>query len=98
MPEMLLSMAEYISAVLRLTSMLASFILMRCFIVNHAQSGSASVMTSASCHCIANITASAPTIVSVHITMFSGPWCASSVISKRSLVMRLIRTPVRLWS
>ena len=37
-------------------------------------------------------------MVKPEMSMSSGPWWASSVISKRSLVMRLISAPVRLWS
>ena len=98
MPEMLLSMAEYISAVLRLTSTFARLMLPRCDSVNHRPSGRITVSTSASRHSIVNITASAPRIVSAQISMFSGPWCASSVTSNRSLVMWLISAPVRFLS
>ena len=54
--------------------------------------------TRASRHSIVNMTASAPTIVSREIIRSSGPWCASSVISNRSVVRRLMSWPVRLWS
>ena len=98
MPDMPLSMAEFISAVLRLTSRLALFILTRRESVKAIRSGSVTASTRASRHSIVNMTASAPTIVRQEIRMSSGPWCASSVISKRSLVMRLMSAPVRLWS
>ena len=54
--------------------------------------------TSASRHSMENRMASAPTIVSVEMSRSSGPWCASSVISNRSVVRRLMSWPVRLWS
>ena len=41
---------------------------------------------------------SEPMIVRTLMSMSSGPWCASSVISKRSEVMRLMSAPVRLRS
>ena len=66
-------MAAVISAVLRLTSMLARFMRRRWLSVNHRQIGSATVSTSASSQRRRNITVRAPTMVSVQITMFSGP-------------------------
>ena len=97
-PEMLLSMAAVISAVLRLTSMLARFMRRRWLSVNQRQTGSATVSTSASSQRSRNITISAPMMVSVQMMTFSGPWWLSSVMSNSSLVMRLISTPVRFWS
>ncbi len=52
-------------------------------------------MIRASRHCMENITARAPQIVSMLMRMSSGPWWASSVMSKRSDVIRLISEPVR---
>ena len=98
MPETPFSSAEKMTAVLRLTSMLASRILMRWLMVNHRHSGNKITSTSVSLTFIVNIRMIAPTIVSVHMRMFSGPWGASSVISNRSLVRRLITVPVRLRS
>ena len=40
----------------------------------------------------------APMIFSVEITMFSGPWCASSEMSNRSLTSFDIISPVLLRS
>ena len=37
---------------------------------------------------------SMPTISIPEITMFSGPWCAASAMSNRSLTTRLIMSPV----
>ena len=54
--------------------------------------------TSASRHSIVAMTVSAPTMVTSEMNRSSGPWWASSVISKRSVVMRLISWPVRLRS
>ena len=98
MPEMPLSMEELISAVFRLTSRFAFFILTRRERVNATSIGSVTASTRARRHSIVNITASAPIMVRPEISISSGPWWASSVISKRSLVMRLMSAPVRLWS
>ena len=73
MPEMLLSMAAYISAVLRLTSTLAFFMRTRCDSVNHRHTGIITVSTSARRHSSVYIMPSAPTIVSMQMSMFSGP-------------------------
>ena len=91
-------MAAYISPVLRLTSTFAFFMRTRWVSVNHRHTGSTTASVSPSRHSSEIITASEPSIVSVQISRFSGPWCESSVISNRSLVMRLIRTPVRFLS
>ena len=56
------------------------------------------VSTSASRHWIEYMMTSAPMMVRVEMKMSSGPWCASSVMSKRSLVRRLISCPVRFRS
>ena len=61
-------------------------------------SGMMAITISAMRHSMANITASAPTMVIMEITRSSGPWCASSVSSKRSVVSLLISWPVRLRS
>ena len=71
---------------------------MRWLMVNHRHSGNKITSTSVSFTFIVNIKIIAPMIVSVQMTMFSGPWCASSVISNRSFVSRLITVPVRLRS
>ena len=49
-------------------------------------------------HWMENIMPSAPTMVTPEIKISSGPWWASSVISKRSAVRRLMSCPVRLRS
>ena len=54
--------------------------------------------TSASRHSTVNMMASAPAMVTIEMKISSGPWCASSVISKRSEGRRLMSWPVRLRS
>ena len=54
--------------------------------------------TSASSQRMVNMTISAPTIVTMEMNRSSGPWWASSVISNRSFVSRLMSWPVRFWS
>ena len=41
-----------------------------------------------------NSSANEPTILSRQMNRFSGPWCASSDMSNRSLTILLIITPV----
>ena len=60
--------------------------------------GKITAMTSASRHWMENITANAPTMVIPEMKISSGPWWASSVMSKRSDVSRLISWPVRFRS
>ena len=93
-----LSMEALISAVWRLTSILARFMFTRRERVKAMSMGSVTASTSASFHWMVNITIIEPMMVSTLMTMSSGPWCESSVISKRSEVMRLMSTPVRLRS
>ncbi len=45
---------------------------------------------------IMNSSTKEPTILSVQMNRFSGPWCASSDMSNRSVVIFDIMTPV-LW-
>ena len=95
MPEMDDSMAAVISPVLRLTSRLAFFILTRCVRVNHTLKLSTRQRARASFQLIDSITAKEPRKVRPQISRFSGPWWLSSVTSKRSEVIWLIKTPVR---
>ena len=55
-------------------------------------------MTRASRHWIVNMTIREPTMVTPEMKMSSGPWWASSVMSKRSAVRRLMSWPVRFLS
>ena len=98
MPEMPDSMAAFISAVWRFTSMFAFFMLTRRESVNMMSSGRQTASTSARRHSMPASTISEPMMVRTLMRMSSGPWWASSVISKRSEVMRLMSTPVRLRS
>ena len=91
-------MAAVMVAVLRLTSTLASRIRARWLSVNQTPSGSVTASTSASCQRMQNISTSEPTMLSEQMRTFSGPWCASSVTSKRSLTTRLNSAPVRFLS
>ena len=76
----------------------AAVILLRRDMMTAMNTGRMHATTSASRHSMENRMASAPTIVSVEMSRSSGPWWASSVISKRSLVSLLMSWPVRLWS
>ena len=60
--------------------------------------GRMTAMISASRHWIVNMMTRAPTMVTPEMKMSSGPWWASSVISNKSAVSRLISCPVRLRS
>ena len=62
------------------------------------QSGSSTRMSSDSFHWFVIRMTMEPMMVSVQMRMFSGPWCASSVMSNRSFVMRLMSAPVRFLS
>ena len=66
--------------------------------VNHRLSPRTTASVSARRQLMVSMTAMAPRKVSEQISRFSGPWCASSVTSKRSEVIWLMRTPVRLRS
>ena len=98
MPLMPLSIAALISAVFLRSSTLACFMRTRWRAVNHRHGGRITSSVSASSQRMVNMTISAPTSVTVQMMMFSGPWWASSVMSKRSLVTRESSAPVRLWS
>ena len=60
--------------------------------------GRITATTSASRHSMVNMTMSAPAMVMAEVSRSSGPWWASSVSSKRSLVRRLMSWAVRLRS
>ena len=64
------------------------------FITSKMKMGSRMAMTSASLHSIQNMKIRDPMMVRVEISTSSGPWCESSVISKRSPVSLFIRFPV----
>ena len=81
-----------------LTAREARIMLPRMAISTPRNTGTITATTRASCHWMVNMTISAPTMVTAEMNRSSGPWWASSVISKRSLVKRLISWPVRFWS
>ena len=66
--------------------------------VKSMSKGRLTARTSASRHSIPASTTSEPRMVRTLMSMSSGPWCASSVISNRSEVIRLMSTPVRFLS
>ena len=98
MPESDDSMPTLMAAVFCFSPREAAVILLRRDMMTAMNTGRMHATTSASRHSMENRMASAPTIVSVEMSRSSGPWWASSVISKRSLVSLLMSWPVRLWS
>ena len=61
-------------------------------------SGTEIISTSASCHLMRHRTMNAPSSVTNEMNRSSGPWCASSVTSNRSVVTRDMSNPVRFLS
>ena len=60
--------------------------------------GTTAKTTRASSHRMVSMTRKAPARVTVEMNRSSGPWWASSVISNRSVVTRLMSGPVRFLS
>ena len=87
-------MSAFMSAILFFTFTDESAMLFLHSITMAANVGTIISTTRASFHSMQNITISAPTIVTMEISMSSGPWCASSVISNKSPVRRFISLPV----
>ena len=98
MPEREDSISALMAAVLALTFLETALIFRRRMVTTTTKMGRITQTTRASRHSIENITMRAPTMVSTEMIRSSGPWWASSVTSKRSLVSRLISWPVRLRS
>ena len=92
------SISALMAPVFCLAARLARPMLRRRCITVSTNTGRITLTTSAMRHWIVNITASAPAIVTIEIKRSSGPWCASSVSSKRSVVRRLMSWPVRFLS
>ena len=92
------SMAALMVPVFCLAARDAALICRRRRSATASSTGSRSSSTSASSQRRQNITTSAPRMVTAEMNRSSGPWCASSVSSNRSLVNRLISWPVRLRS
>ena len=65
---------------------------------NTTISGTETSSTSASTGSMENRTMNAPTSVTKEMNRSSGPWCANSVMSNRSVVTRDISRPVRFLS
>ena len=98
MPETPASTAVLISAVSRFTSRLRARSRSRSRITTASSTGSRRSKISASSQRIVARMTIAPAIVSDAWITVSGPWWASSVMSKRSVVMRDMSLPVRCLS
>ena len=98
MPEIALSISSLIPATRRLTSLDARIIARRLEVMNSRISGTTQMSTSARLRWMRQSTVKAPSSVTTEMNRSSGPWCASSVTSNRSLVTRLISWPVLLRS
>ena len=94
MPEMLLSSAALITAMLLRLSAKASRMRLRQNSDTAAMTGTKANMISVSGTEIVQRYTNEPTIMMPLISRFSGPWCASSLTSIRSLVMRDMILPV----
>ena len=94
MPEMLDSRFALISEVVSLTFFEDSESFLRDRIVTKIVSGTKIKTITASSILICKRRMNEPIKVKIEIKKSSGPWCASSVISKRSVVARLISFPV----
>ena len=97
-PEMLDSMSALMPAVVCLTCREARDMLRRLRFTTMKNTGMSTTITRASRHWMVNMMAMAPRMVTPEMNRSSGPWWASSVMSKSSAVMRLIRWPVRFLS
>ena len=98
MPERPDSMSALMVAVRCLTLMEAVRMEDRHLHTTSRNTGMIQAITRASCHWMVNMMTSAPRMVTQEMKMSSGPWWASSVMSNRSAVRRLISWPVRLRS
>ena len=98
MPEMQDSMSALMEAIFCFTCREASDMLLLQNMTTTRKTGIITATTRASLHSMENMTPSAPKMVRTEISRSSGPWCASSVISKRSPVSLFISFPVRLAS
>ena len=98
MPEMEDSTSPLMPASLVLTSVEASIIRLRETAVKITKTGITANTTRASCQRMVSMMQNAPRMVTVEMNRSSGPWWASSVISNRSPVTRLMSWPVRFLS
>ena len=89
------SISALMSAVRLLTSLEVESIRRRLEMTNHRIRGSSTMMTRASFQLSESMSKNAPTMVRMEINRSSGPWWASSEISNRSVVTRLMSWPVR---
>ena len=98
MPEMEDSTSPLMPASLAFTSVEARIIRFRLTAVKRMNRGITAKTMRASCHRMVSMTQKAPRMVTEEMNRSSGPWWASSVISNRSPVTRLMSWPVRFWS
>ena len=98
MPEMEDSTSPLMPASLAFTSVEACIIFLRLRAVKRTNRGITANTISASCHWMVSMMQKAPRMVTEEMKRSSGPWWASSVISNRSPVTRLMSWPVRFLS
>ena len=98
MPEMEDSTSPLMPASLAFTSVEARIIRLRHRVVNRMNRGITANTIRASSHRMVSMTQKAPRMVMEEMNRSSGPWWASSVISNRSPVTRLMSWPVRFLS
>ena len=98
MPEIVDSMSALMPAVVCFTRLEVSAMLRRLRNTTTMNRGIRISSTRARRHWMVNMMAMAPTTVTPEMNTSSGPWWASSVMSKSSAVIRLIRWPVRFLS
>ncbi len=97
-PEMADSSCPLIPAMFCFTRTDARTIRRRWMTVKITKMGTMANTMRASFHWMVSIRQKAPMRVTAEMNRSSGPWWASSVISKRSLVARLMSCPVRFLS
>ena len=98
MPERPDSMSELMTAVFCFTAAEAALMDRRQDQTTAKNTGTMQVITRASRHWMVNMMRRDPTMVTPEMKISSGPWWASSVMSKRSAVRRLMSWPVRFLS
>ena len=91
-------MSELMTAVFCFTAAEAALMDFRQDQTTAKNTGTMQAITRASRHWMANMMIRDPRLVTPEMKMSSGPWWASSVMSKRSAVRRLISWPVRFLS
>ena len=97
-PERPDSISALMTPVFCLAAREAALIWRRRYMTTTMKMGMMRLTTSARRHWMENMTIRAPTMVTAEMNRSSGPWWASSVISNRSPVTRLMSWPVRFLS